>query len=322
MKMIMLRKLLTSLLALVIPVTAAAQTDKPMEWVVGYAAGGGSDVVARLLAGQMSKTLNRTIVVINKPGAASNIAADYVAKSKNVGDVVMTADSATLSTNPFLYSKLPYNAEKDFTPVGMIARFPLVLVVPPNAPATNLKEFLAWAKSQSGGISYGSPGTGSPHHLVSELFRELTGLVLNHVPYKGAAPALQDVMGGQVPFMFIDTSSGGSAIVGGKVKAIAVASGTRLKAMPNIPTLSEQGLPGFDAYAWQALVAPAATPPTSVTVLNKALVEALNSSEVKAKLEGLGIEPSPSSPREAADFARKERDRWGQVIHRAGIKLD
>lgn len=318
----MLVKLFTPLLALSMPLSVAAQSNKPMEWVVGYAAGGGSDVVARQLAVPMSKSLNRTIVVLNKPGAASNIAADYVAKSKDVGNVVMTADAATLSANQFLYAKLPYNAEKDFTPVGMIARFPLVLVVGPNVPANNLKEFLAWAKSQSGGIPYASPGPGSPHHLVTEMFREQTGLALNHVPYKGAAPAIQDVMGGQVPFMFIDTSSGGSAISAGKVKAIAVASGARLKAMPTIPTLIEQGVPGFEAYAWQALVVPAATPPQEVAALNKALVEALHSSEVKAKLESIGIEPSPSSSSEAADYARKERDRWGRVIRNAGIKLD
>ena len=319
----MLIKLLAPLLALLMPLSVAAQGDsKPIEWVVGYAAGGGSDVVARQLASHMSKTLNRTIIVLNKPGAASNIAAGYVATSKDIGNVMMTADSATLSANQFLYAKLPYNAEKDFTTVGMIARFPLVLVVAPNVPANNLKEFLAWAKSQSGGVSYASPGPGSPHHLVTELFREQTGLSLSHVPYKGAAPAIQDVMGGQVPFMFTDTSSGGPAIASGKVRAIAVASGARLKAMPNIPTFIEQGLSGFEAYAWQALVVPAATPPQVVAALNKALVEALNSSEVKAKLEGIGIEPNPSSPSEAADYARKERDRWGRVIRSAGIKLD
>ncbi len=318
----MLKKLLAPLLILSLPLSVAAQASKPMEWVVGYAAGGGSDVVARQLAVNMSKSLNRTIILLNKPGAASNISADYVAKSKEVGHIMMTADSATLAANPFLYAKLPYSAEKDFTPVGMIARFPLVLVVSPNLPANNLKEFLAWAKSQNGGLAYASPGPGSPHHLVTEMFREQTGLVLNHVPYKGAAPAIQDVMGGQVPFMFTDTSSGGAAISAGKVKAIAVASGTRLKAMPNIPTLIEQGLSGFEAYAWQALVVPAATPPQGVAALNKALVEALNSAEVKEKLESIGIEPSPSSPSEAADYARKERDRWSRVIRSAGIKLD
>lgn len=318
----MLSKLLAPLLILSIPLSVAAQAGKPMEWVVGYAAGGGSDVVARQLAVHMSKTLNRTIIVVNKPGAASNIAADYVARTKEVGNTVMTADIATLSTNPFLYTKLTYSAEKDFTPVGMIARFPLVLVVAPNLPVSNLKEFFAWAKSQSGGAPYASPGPGSPHHLVTELFRETTGLTLNHVPYKGAAPAIQDVMGGQVPFMFIDTSSGGSAISAGKVKPIAVASGARLKSMPNIPTVIEQGVPGFEAYAWQALVAPAATPPQVVSTLNKALVEALNATDVRAKLEAIGIEPNPSTSAEASDYARKERDRWGPVIRRAGIKLD
>lgn len=315
----MIAKLLLRL-CLLLPLGAMA-ADKPTEWVVGYAAGGGSDIVARLLAEVMGKTLERTIIVNNKPGAGSNIAADYVAKSKDVGHIVMTADSAMLAANPSLYAKLSYSAEKDFAPVGMIARFPLVLVVSPSVPANNLKEFLAWAR-QNGNTNYASPGAGSPHHLVTELFREKTGLNLTHVPYRGAAPAVQDLIGGQVPFMFIDTSSGGPYISSGKVKAIGVASGARLKTMGEIPTLIEQGLPGFEAYAWQALVAPAATPPETIAALNKALVGALDSTAVKARLQTLGIEPMPSTPAQLSAYAKSERERWGRVIRDAGIKLD
>lgn len=322
----MISKLLMRFMMAVLPLattTAMAAGDgKPVEWVVGYAPGGGSDAVARMLAEAMGKTLNQPIIVTNKPGAGSNIAADYVAKARDAEHTVFTADSAILAANPFLYSKLSYSAEKDFTPVGMIARFPLVLVVHPNAPAKNFKEFLAWAKTDPKGMTYGSPGAGSPHHLVTELFRSKTGLNLTHVPYRGAAPAMADVVGGQLPFMFVDTSSGGAFITSGKVRAIGVASAQRLKTMGDIPTLAEQGLAGFEAYAWQAMVVPAGTSPATVQTLNKNLVEALNSTTIRARMQVLGIEPLPTTPVESARYAAVERERWSRVIKEANIKLD
>ena len=227
-----------------------------------------------------------------------------------------------LAANPFLYSKLTYNAEKDFALAGMIARFPLVLVVGPNVPVKNLAEFIAWAKSDPKGLSFGTPGAGSPHHLAVELFRAQSGLNLTHVPYRGAAPALSDVAGGQLPFMFVDTSSGGPFISSGKVRAIGVASPQRVKSMPDVPTLAEQGLPGFEAYAWQALVVPAATKAATVEGLNKALNAALGSDEVKARMQTLGIEPLPTTPAEATRYAAQERERWGRVIRDANIRLD
>src|SRR6185295_17666699 len=165
---------------------ALAQGSRPIEWVVGYAAGGGSDAVARTVAEAMSKTLGQPIVINNKPGAATNIAAGYVANSKEQGNILFTADFATLAANPWLFQKLPYDPDKDFVPVGMLARFPMLLVVAPNVPAKNLQEFLAWAKGNPGGVSYASAGVGSPHHLAGELFRERTGLKLQHVAYRGA----------------------------------------------------------------------------------------------------------------------------------------
>lgn len=319
----MISKLLPRLMMALLPLSAMAlDNNKPVEWVVGYAPGGGSDVVARMLADAMGKSLNHTVIVTNKPGAGSNIAADYVAKTRDVDNTVFTADSAVLGANPFLYSKLSYSAEKDFTPVGMIARFPLVLVVNPSAPPKNFKEFLAWVKSDAKLGNYGSPGVGSPHHLVTELFRSQTGLNLTHIPYRGAAPAITDVVGGQLPFMFVDTSSGGSFITTGKVRAIGVASAQRLKSMPEIPTLIEQGLAGFEAYAWQALVVPAGSSAASVQTLNKHLNEALNSTSVKARMQVLGIEPLPTSAAEARRYASQERERWSRVIQAANIKLD
>jgi len=316
------RRQILSCLPLAAAPALAAASAKPIEWVVGYAAGGGSDVVARMLAEAMGKSMAEPLIVINKPGAGSNIAADYVAKARDADHMVFTADSAVLAANPFLYSKLSYSAEKDFAPVGLIARFPLVLVVHPNAAAKNLKDFMAWARSEPQGLSYGSPGTGSPHHLVTELFRQQTGLKLTHVPYRGAAPAMADVVGGQLPFMFVDTSSGGGFLSSGKVRPIGVASAQRLKSMPEIPTLAEQGLAGFDAYAWQALVAPAGASAATVRMLNQHLNEALGSTAIRARMQTLGIEPLPSTPQELARFAAQERERWGRVVREANIKLD
>lgn len=304
------------------PLAALANDGKPVEWVVGYAPGGGSDVVARMLADAMGKSMRQSFIVVNKPGAGANIAAEYVARTRSPEHTVSTVDSAVLAANPFLYGKLTYSAEKDFALAGMIARFPLVMVVAPNVPAKNLPEFLAWARTAPEGVSYGSPGVGSPHHLAVELFRSQTGLNLAHVPYRGAAPALADVAGGQLPFMFVDTSSGGPFISAGKVRAIGVASPQRVKTLSDLPTLAEQGLPGFEAYAWQALVVPAATRAATVETLNKALNAALQSDDVKARMQALGIEPLPTTAAEATRYAAQERERWGRVIRNANIRLD
>lgn len=321
MKMPTLHRLL-SLGVIALPLCAAAYPDKPIEWVVPYPAGGGSDVVARTLAEPMGKTVGQTLVINNKPGAATNIGADYVAKAKPDGYVMLTADTATLAANPFLYSKLSYNAEKDFAAVGLMARFPMILVVGSGVPVKTLTEFLAWAKKQPDGVNYATPGAGSPHHLATELFREQSGVKLVHVPYRGAAPAVQDVIGGQVPFMFADTASAYPHIQSGKLRPIGVASPKRLASFPEIPTLSEQGLKGFEAYAWQGLVVPAATPTDVIAALNKAMVAALNSTAVRARFQTLGLEAIPSTPAQMTAYAKAEREKWGQVIRAANIRLD
>lgn len=303
---------------------AGAQTYpfKTIEWVVPYAAGGGSDVVARALSEPMSHSLGQTIVINNKPGAATNIGADYAARAKPDGYTLLTGDTATLAANPSLYSKLTYNAAKDFTPVGLMARFPMVLVVNPAVPAKNLKEFLTWAKAHPAGVSYASPGAGSPHHLATELFRGKTGLNLVHVPYRGAAPAVQDVVGGQLPFMFVDTAAGMAFINAVRLRAIGIASAKRIKNFESIPTLDEQGLKGFEAFAWQGLVAPAGTPADAVVKLNKAMVDALNTTSVKARFQVLGLEAIGGTPQQMASYAAAEREKWARVIRDGGIKLE
>jgi len=308
---------------LALPALSRAQdSSRPLEWVVGYPAGGGSDVVARSVAEAMSKTLARPILVNNKPGAATNIAADYVAKSKDLGNIMFTADFATLAANPTLFSKLPYNAETDFTPVGLLARFPLLLVVANNVPAKTFKEFVAWVKAKPEGVSYASAGAGSPHHLAAEMLRERTGLKLQHVPYRGAAPAVQDLLGGQLPCAFMDSASVQQHINAGKLHALGVASAKRLAIFPDIPTLAEQGLTGFEAWTWQGLVVPKATPAQTTAAFAKALQEALGSTLIKARFQALGLEPLPGTPEQMSAYARSERGRWGKLIRDNGIKLD
>ena len=312
-------------LALLLAAAAAPAQPYPgkaIEWVVPYPAGGGSDVAARTLAEPMGRALGQTLVINNRPGAGTNIGAEYTARAKPDGYVMMTADTATLAANPALYSKLGYSAERDLLPVGLIGRFNLLLVVNPAVPASNLKAFLAWAKAQPQPVPFASPGAGSPHHLATEMLRLRTGLALTHVPYRGAAPAIQDVVGGQVPFMFVDSAAGYPQISAGRLRALAVAAPVRLGSLAQVPTFAEQGLGNFEAYAWQGLVVPVGTPAPVVQQLSKALRDALDSTAVKARFQVLGIVPTPGTPEAMATYASAERQRWGALIGQAGIKLD
>lgn len=301
---------------------AAAAEGRPIEWVVGYAAGGGSDVVARLLAEVMSKTLSQPIVIVNKPGAATNIAADFVARSRDPGRILFSGDFATMAANPALFDRLSYDAARDFAPVGMIARFPLVLVVAPQVPAGNFQEFLAWARANPKGASYASPGAGTAHHLATEMLRTQTGLKLTHVPYRGAAPAVQDLLGNQVDFMLIDAASGLPHISAGKLRALGVTTGERTRVLPQLATLAEQGLAGFDVYSWQGVVVPSATSAADVARFNAALVAALKTEAVQSRLLAMGVEPLPGSAQEMARYAASERERWGRLVRAQGIRLD
>jgi len=309
-------------LGLALPLVAAAFPTKTVEWVVPYPAGGGTDVVARTVAAEMTKTLGQSIIINNRPGAATNIGADAVARSKPDGHTILTGDTATLAANPWLYSKLQYDAQRDFAPVGLLARFPMILVVHPSVPAKNLEEFLAWVKAQPHPANYATPGPGSPHHLAMELFSQVNNIKLTHVAYKGAAPAVQDVLGGQVPFMFVDTASGAAHITAGKLRAIGMATPKRVKNFDSIPTLTEQGLKDFEAYAWQGVVVPAKTPKDVIDTLSKALVKALESAPVLERFEALGLEAIPSTPGEMDAYWKSEYEKWGKVIRTSGIKLD
>ncbi|AZY50461.1 Bug family tripartite tricarboxylate transporter substrate binding protein [Bordetella avium] len=302
--------------------TALAYPERPIEWVVPYTAGGGSDIVARTLAEPMSRELKQTLIVSNKPGAATAIGADYAARAKADGYVMLTGDTATLAANPSLYPKLAYQPARDFDSVGLMTRFSMILVVHPSVPVKSYDEFLAWAAQQKEGVPYATPGAGSPHHLATELLRKRTGLNLIHVPYRGAAPAVQDVVGGQVPMMFVDSATGMQYIASGKLQAVAVASDKRPPGFPKVPTLIESGLPGFEAYAWQGLVVPKGTPTPVIDTLNHALQNALASPAVRERFTAMGLETLPGTPETMAAYSADEQRKWAEVIHDAGIKVE
>lgn len=293
-----------------------------LRWIVPYPPGGGTDVLARTVAEAMRPALGQPIVVENKPGAATNIAAQQVATARADGYTLMSADNAVLAFNEHLFRKLPFDPARDFTYVGGISRFPLVLVVHPDFPADSVAQFLARARAQPGGLNCASPGNGSPHHLALELFKQRTGIPLTHVPYKGAAPAVADVMGGQVPCMFLDLATGLPLLQTGKVRALAIGSAGRLDALPQVPTLAEAGVSGAQVYAFQGVLGPAGLPPAVVQRLNTELNRALASPAVAQRLRDLGMESLAGTPEQFYALARAESQRWGDIIRQAGVRLE
>jgi len=300
----------------------AAWPDQPLRWVVPYPAGGGTDVLARTVAEAMRQTLGQQIIVDNRPGASTNIGAQMVATAKADGNTFMSADNAVLAYNEHLFTKLPFNPEKDFTYVGGISRFPLALVVHPAFEAKTVKEFLAYARANPGKLNYASPGNGSPHHLAMEMFKNRTKTFLTHIPYRGAAPALQDVMGGQVPCMFLDLAAGLPVIQSGKVRALAIGSAKRVAALPDVPTLAEAGVPNTEVFAFQGILAPAGLPAAITARLNGDLNKALQSPAVVKRMADFGMEALPGTPEQFRAMARAESKRWGEIIKAAGVKLD
>jgi tripartite-type tricarboxylate transporter receptor subunit TctC len=296
--------------------------EQPIRWVVPYPAGGGTDVLARTVAEAMRPALGQQILVDNRPGASTNIGGELVARAKPDGYTVMSADNAILAYNEHLFTKLPFSPEKDFSYIGGIARFPLALVVHPDFPARTVKEFIAYAKANPGKLNYASPGNGSPHHLAMELFKNRTGTFVTHIPYRGAAPAMQDVMGGQVPCMFLDLAGGLSAMQAGKVRVLAIGSAKRAPSLPNVPTLAEAGVGNVEVYAFQGLLGPVGMPDAIVTRLNSELNKALATAVVQKRAADYGMELLPGTPAQFKAMARAEATRWGPIIKAAGVKLD
>lgn len=301
---------------------AQAFPAKNVRWVVPYPAGGGSDFLARTIGQQLASQVNQTILVDNRPGGNTSIAAAEVARAPADGYTILSADNGTMVFNSALYAKLPYNPDKDLTPVTLMGKFPMILVVGPGSDAKDAKDFVAKAKAQPGRINYGSAGAGSPHHLAMELLKVNAGLHLVHIPYRGAAPALADLAGGQVPAMMVDLAAGAAFIKSGKIRPLAVANPTRLAQLPDVPTFAELGFKGVEAAAQVGVVAPAGTPAEVVNTLQKQIATAINTPAVRQKLIDFGIEPVASTPKEYSDLIRSEVVRWHALIKKQKISLD
>ncbi|WGT64142.1 Bug family tripartite tricarboxylate transporter substrate binding protein [Variovorax paradoxus] len=301
---------------------AQAFPAKPVRWVVGYPAGGGTDFLARTAGAQLSQQLGQPVLVDNRPGAGAIIASENVARSPADGYTVFSADNGVLVYNPALYKKLPYDAEKDFAMIGMMGRSTLVITAAPNAGLADAKALIAALKASPGKYSIATPGTGSPHHLALELFQREAGVSMLHVPYKGGAPALQDLMGGQVPLMMLDLPSGVSAVKAGKVVPLVTMGAERIPQLPNVPTAKELGYAGVEAYTWQGLVVPAATPKDAQARLGADLQKTMADAGVRQKLFDAGWEPRPVDGAEMARFVDTERKKWHALIKARDIKLD
>lgn len=301
----------------------AAYPDQPIRWLVPYPAGGGSDFLARTISNALNPITGQSVVVENKPGGNTSIAAAETARSKPDGYTALSADNGTLVFNPALYSKLSYDPAKDLAPVTLLGRFPMILVADPNAGLNNVQEVIERARAEQNGLNFASAGAGSPHHLAMELFKhELKLDRMTHIPYKGAAPSLTDVAGGQVPVMMVDLAAGAGFIHGGKVKPLAVAHTERLPQLPDVPTFAELGHPAIVAAAHVGMVVASGTPQDVIDTLNEKVVAALNEPKTNATLVEFGVQPVGNSPAEYAEMLKSETERWHALIKDIGITLD
>jgi tripartite-type tricarboxylate transporter receptor subunit TctC len=305
------------------PVSAEADyPSRPVRVIVPYAAGGGTDFFARLVFAAMGQQLGQQFVIENRAGAGTNIGAEAAARAEPDGYTLLLGDTATFATNCTLYRKLSFDPYKDFSPISLTGRFALVLLVNTNRLKVNsIQELVAAAKDAPGKIDYGTPGLGSPFHLAVELLSQAAGIKLTHVPYRGAAPAVQDLVAGQVGMMFIDFATARSQLSSGTVKALAVASPETFPGLPGVPPVAAD-YPGFEAWAWQGLVTPAGTAPEIIAKLNEAYRRVVSDPDIRQKLTGAGIDVLQSSPSEMAAYMQDDGAKWEKVIANAGIKLD
>jgi len=295
--------------------------NKPITLVVTYPPGGGADAMARLIAPKMGEALGQAVIIENKPGASGQIGASAVAKAASDGYTLML-DASSFSANPALYPKLPYDSLKAFKPIGVVALFPNVVLVNANFPAKNIAELTAAARKNKDAVSYASSGNGSAQHLAGALFESVAKVDMVHVPYKGGGPALNDVIGGQVPLFFGNLASTLQHVQSGKLKALAVTSAKRSPILPEVPTLAEAGLKGAEIYEWNAVFAPANTPEPVVAKLAAAFQQALESPEVKARVAQLGGDIQKGSPDEAKKFIDQQINQWSRVIRERGITTE
>jgi Uncharacterized protein conserved in bacteria len=303
---------------------AHAQGGKPITLIVPYTAGGATDILGRIVAQHLSDVLARPVVVDNRPGGGTIIGAQLAARAASDGNTLLMATSTTLAINPTLYKSLPYEPA-NFVPVGLVAAVPLVVVVNPAVNAKSLAELVALAKASPGSLTFGSAGNGSPQHLSAEMFNTATGISMVHVPYKGTAAALNDLLGGQIPLMFADLAPVLPHIRAGKLRALAVTSESRLPNLPDTPTVRESKVPGtadFEAVAWQSIVAPPGTPQAVAKAYNAALVKVLSMPAVRDRFVEQGVSVRTSSPEQLGSYIRTEGARWAKVVKASGATID
>ena len=294
---------------------------KPIQLVVGFAPGGPTDILARAVANSLSRTLGQQMVVVNRPGAGSNIAAEIVARGTPDGYTLLMGSSAN-AVNATLYSKLNFDFPREFTPVNLVGTAPLVLIVVPSLPAATVKEFVALLKAKPGQINYGSGGYGSSMHLAAEVFRAATGVNVVHVPYGGAAPAVQALLSGQVQFLFSPIPNALPFARQGKARMLAVSTSKRTLFVPELPTMMEAGVPSYDVSPWWGLFAPAHTPKSVVGVLAKAVEATAKDSDYKKQIDVLGAEPLVSTPERFSRYVAEEVIRWAKIVKASGAKVD
>ncbi len=302
-------------------VALAAYPDKPVRIVVGFSAGGTTDVIARIMAKELTESLGQSFVVENKPGAGSNIATDQVQRAAPDGYTLLFV-AVTSAINQTLYKNVNFDLTKDFTPVALGAKVPNILVVNPAVPVKSVQELVDYAKKNPGKLAFASSGSGTSIHMAGELFKMQTGIDVLHVPYKGSAPAVTDLIGGQVQFMFDNMPSAWPHVQSGKLRALAVTTTERSKSAPDVPTMKESGFANFDVSSWFGLIAPAGTPPDVVNKLNAAMVKALDKPEVQLSFEKLGAVGVKTTPAEFGQFIKSEVEGWAPVVKASGAKVD
>jgi tripartite-type tricarboxylate transporter receptor subunit TctC len=321
---IVVRAVAAAALMLVLASGAQAQTypNRPIRLLVGLAPGGGTDVTARIVAAKLGDLLGQQIIVENRAGSGGLIAADTAAKATADGYTLLFGAISYSAIFASLYKKLPYDPVKDFAPISLVATLPNVLVVNPSLPVKSVSDFVAYAKARPGNISYGSSGNGSSLHLSMEMLKTMAGIDVLHVPYKGGAPALADLIGGQIQVMFDNLPGQIAYIKSGRTRALAVTTAKRNAQLPDVPTMIESGVPGFEVTVWYGIFAPAGVPKAVVAKLNADLVKTLNLPDVKDRMAQQGADPAPTTPEQFAAFQKSEVAKWAQVVKTSGARAD
>jgi tripartite-type tricarboxylate transporter receptor subunit TctC len=303
-------------------VFAQAYPVKPIRFIVPFAPGGSTDIVARVLAQKMSESMGQQVLVDNRPGAGGAIGAEIVAKSPPDGYTMITAVTGIMAINQFLYRSLPYNPEKDFAPVTQVGSLPLILVVHPSIPAKTVKELIAFAKARPGQLNYGSSGVGSATHMTTELFKTMAGVDIVHIPYKGSGQVMGDIIGGQLALIFDQIVSSLPHVNAGKLRALAITSAKRFPTLPQLPTVAESGVPGYESISWAGVAVPAGTPKEIVARLNSEIVKIVRAPDIRERFLRDGIEPVGSTPEQFDAHIKSERAKWAKVVKDSGARAD